>query len=111
MQQDFEKIKKWFSGLHMQPVSYARQGIRPGHDWLTLLAVALAFSCVVAGSAYYVYRQIDAGTLYTIPENAIGKQTTINTAALKKVIETLDAKDTTRRALEQSTSTPADPSL
>ncbi len=107
-----ENIEKYFSSLHMHSVSYERDGIRPAHDWLTLLAVALATVCIAAVAAYYVYHKIDTGTLFAVPtDTKADTRVVIDAKLLQEAVDRLNAKQAARASLYQDAVVPADPSL
>ncbi len=109
MEKILSQMKKWIGGVHMRPMTYERQGIKPKMDWFAMLVFTTLTLCVLGMISYYVYVRINTATLFAVPSDASGTQVTIDEKLLKQVIDTLD----TRASLQasQASTTPPDPSL
>ncbi len=95
----------------MTSATYERTGIVPKRDWLVMLATATCAVLALAVASYLLYLRVDAGTLFSVPTGTTGAEPTINAGLLQTTVNAINLKQTNADALDQASSTPADPSL
>ena len=106
-----QQIKKMWNSTHMRPVSYARFGIRPARDWKIVLIVTQCVVIILAGYAYYIYVQINSGTLFPVVENGAKKEITIDAVLLQKTVDAINTRAAASADLGQHAASSTDPLL
>ncbi|MBA3733487.1 hypothetical protein H0W91_03900 [Patescibacteria group bacterium] len=111
MKEYLNKILKIYKDLKSKHSSYERQGINPANDWKLLLMLVTLILFILAIYAFYLYSQIEQGTIYTINNPVIEKNIKLNTALFDKTVEDINKRAEIYSNTVNNKSIPNDPAL
>ena len=107
----FQKIKGLYGKIHITHLSYEKRGMRPKHDWKILLVTSCIVLLLMTFFSFYFYTRISQGRLFVVTKNNSGKEVTINSILLQKIVNEIKLREESLHAIKQNKVVPSDPSL
>ena len=111
MSQLLQKIKALYGKIHVTHISYEKHGMNPRHDWNIILFASCLALLLETIFAFYFYTRINQGKLFVVTKNDSGKEITINSKLLGKIIDDINLRQKSLENIKQNKAVPGDPSL
>ena len=111
MSELFKKIKSLLGRLNISHPSYSKGGIRPKNDWKILFIISQIIIFIMASFSFYLYVQINRGTIFIVTLDSKVGEVNIKTDLLKKVVDDIDAREVNSNLIKKNKLNVPDPSI